>query len=304
MTSAKHIANRVTQLESRQLDSELNDMVDSIVEQLEIPYFNEELKTILKLYLCTYSIQKNQTVGMQVYSTNFCYTNKYNEGITFTIPSKHKVAMLAALNIIGPYTVKRSGMIEKLMQKFGGLNAPWVNFDNAILILKSLKILNFLAFLKGGKYLTISERILGIVPVLSNEDYYRNVQLNRIQMDYMYRELIWKVFAEFLTTVLPMINVELIKNRVSRFTGLVPKLQSEMNLSEKIERESNSKRCAVCLKQPFNPYVIGCRHVFCYYCVQSKYLADPSNGYVCLLCNYNTNDQADLQRYKFTGQLQ
>lgn len=304
MEEPRHIANRVTQLESHQLDKELHDMIENVIEQLEIPLYSEELKSILKIYLYYNYVRTNSTPGMRVYNMNYCDINKSSSNGNPPDPSRYKLVMLAAINIIGPYTTRRSRLIKNLMNHYrisDPLKLSWVNLDNASLILKTLNVFNFLAFLRQGKYLTVPERILGITSTLLNKDYPTNVQLNRIQMDYMYRETVWRVLSEFLTTVLPMINLEKVKNQVSKLTSAVPNLKSEISISEKLQRESNSKKCAICLKQPFNPYVIGCRHVFCYYCLQSKYLSDPSNGYVCLACEFKTLDHDNLQRYKLLG---
>uniref|UniRef100_A0A8W8JVT9 RING-type domain-containing protein n=1 Tax=Magallana gigas TaxID=29159 RepID=A0A8W8JVT9_MAGGI len=40
--------------------------------------------------------------------------------------------------------------------------------------------------------------------------------------------------------------------------------------------------CAVYEDVPTNPQEIGCSHLFCYYCVQSNYKADP--GFSCRRC--------------------
>lgn len=156
--------------------------------------------------------------------------------------------------------------------------------------------MNFFIFLKDGKYLTLPERMLCLVPLVSDEDHFSNSQFNKIQSDFMYREVVWRAIAEFLTTVIPLINIEQIKNRLSSLTGMMPELRSEMKLSDKMRREPT--RCAICLKQPFNPYEIGCRHVFCYYCLQAKHLSDPSMGYVCMPCKYSTDDKSAIQRYR------
>lgn len=301
MIEQKYFATRVSRLESHLLDHELEGTIDSLVDGLEIPIYSEELKTVLRLYLFTKHVNTRASAGMQVYNLNYCDTSTlHREERSFEIPPKYKLILLTAINLTGSYLIKRSNKLEKLLQGsiVGGLRLPWLNLDNATLLFKSLNVLNFLAFLKNGMYLTIPERVLGLVPVVSKDGHYNNTQLNMLQMDFMYREVIWKAFAEFLTTLIPLINVERVKNRILRIIGMVPKLDSKMKLSEKIQRESNATRCAICLKQPFNPYIIGCRHVFCYYCLQANHLKDPSTGYVCMLCKYSTKDSSSVQRYK------
>lgn len=294
MTDTKQIAARVFRLESHLLDQELDGTIDGFVDQLEIPRYAEELKLILRLYLFGSYVGSSATAGMKVYHMNYCEVSHGGQGI----PERQKLIALTALNLTASYIARRCQTVEKFLQNsiFKGLKLPWLNLGNLALSAKSLNVINFFIFLKDGMYLTLPERILGLVPSVSNENHFSNNQLNRMQADFMYREVVWKAIAEFLTTVIPLINMEQIKNRLSRITGMMPDLNYDMKLSEKIRRDPT--RCAICLKQPFNAYEIGCRHVFCYYCLQAKYSSDPSMGYVCLLCKYSTNDKSTVQRYK------
>lgn len=303
MTNQVRIANRVSQLESRQLDWELGSMIDNTVEQLEIPSYSEELKIILKLYLSTNEVMTGSSPGMRVYNTSFCDATKYKLTGDIARPPKRKLALLSAVNLLATYWTKRFDMFERILSSSSltKTNTPWLNLDNASLLMRSLGVVNFFVFLRRGTYLTLSERILGLVSCLSDEDYDNNIQFNRVQMDFMYREMICRALAEFLTTTIPLVDFEQLKNKLAQYSGLMPSLRAELSLSDKLASESNLKKCAICLKQPFNPHVIGCRHVFCYYCLQSRYSSDPSNGYVCLTCEYKTLDQDNLQRYKVIG---
>lgn len=300
MDDQKHLAHRVFQLESHILDNEIHNTIDSLVDELAIPKLGEELKLIFKFYLFANHIKCNATTGMQVYNMKFYGTSHGNVSEILKEPEKYKLIMLAACNLTGSYIIKRYRKIEKLIENsyLNRLNASWLTLDNIFTLFKSLSIINFLMFLKVGKYPTIHERLLGIVPAMSDQDYHTSMSLNKVQMEFMYRETVWRAVAEFITTVIPLINIEQVKNRILRFTGLMQKATSDVKLSEKIHRESNDSMCAICGKQPFNPYVIGCRHVFCYYCLFSRHLSDPAEGYVCLLCRYNAKDQIDVHRYK------
>lgn len=191
-------------------------------------------------------------------------------------------------------------MLEKIIDRTlaSNLNLSWLNLDNILLAYKSLSVLNFFIFLRSGHFPTIHERMFGLAPAMTDQDYYKNMSINKIQMDFMYRETIWRALAEFLSTIIPLINTEQLKNRVLRFSGLMPSMDNKLKLSDKIQRESVASECGICGKQPFNPHEIGCRHVFCYYCICAKHLSDPNNGFACLLCKFSTKDSSDVRRYR------
>jgi peroxin-2 len=294
MTKTKYIAGRAFRLESHLLDQQLDETIDNFVDQLEISRFTEELKIILRLYLYANYVNSASTSGMKVYHMDYHDASSKDTNIQ----PRQKLIALTALNLTASYIVKRCRTLDKFLQNsfIKRLNFPWLNLDNSMLVFRSMNILNFFIFLKDGMYLTLPERILGLVPKVSDEDHYNNVHLNRTQMDYMYRDVVWRAIAEFLTAVIPLINIDQIKNRLSRLVGTMPDMNSDIKLADKIKRDIT--RCAICLKQPFNPYIIGCRHVFCYYCLHSKYLSDPSMGFTCIMCKYSNNDKSQVQRYR------
>lgn len=69
---------------------------------------------------------------------------------------------------------------------------------------------------------------------------------------------------EFLFFLLPLINFQRIKNSVKRWLG-GQKLTSQGHL--KSRTRADLMTCAVCEEWPVMPREIGCRHVFCYYCI-------------------------------------
>ncbi|KAK2180289.1 hypothetical protein NP493_448g03050 [Ridgeia piscesae] len=128
---------------------------------------------------------------------------------------------------------------------------------------KVAALVNFLIFLMDGKYRFLVERLLHIRPVFEKPQGVRQVGF-----DYVYQEMLWQGIAEFLFVVLPLINVHRVKNFLRQ--RLLPRsLETE-------GRETDYKTCAVCGDWPRSPCQVGCQHVFCHYCVQSNYMADPS----------------------------
>lgn len=288
-------ANRVFQLEANELDNELNNTVDQLVDQLGFSNFGEELKVVLRGYLYINHIARNATVGMSLYGMKFCEVDENNN---YIIPKSYKLTLLAMCNIISSYMIKKHHRLEKTIDMGLARNfeLDWLTIENIKLVLKILNIINFVIFLRRGKHMSLVGNLSGLIVGMPTDLYYSGVMFNKYQMEYMYRETIWKALADFLTTVIPYINAGKIKNKVTSLLHLSPKLDYEPKLQDRISREKNMTKCANCEKQPFNPYIIGCKHVFCYYCLHAKYLSDPSIGFICTLCNYSTKDTSLVRR--------
>lgn len=290
-------ASRVFQLEAHNLDYEFNKLVDQHVESLDIPLVSEEVKLLLKLYIFGNHIKNYTTVGLNFFNLALYDSKSLENDLLKDKPRSYKLVLLAACNLVLPYVLRSRGEVKNRLEKacLEKLKLPWLNLENMAMTLRSLNILNFLVFLWEAKYLHLQNRLVGIMPGLTHQDYCNNVSINKAQMELINRDIIWRALAEFLSTILPYINKDSIKNHVLRLIGLIPKMNRELKLSEKFGGQEQNN-CAICGKQPFNPLVIGCRHVFCYYCLHSRYLSDQTDGYVCLLCKYSTRDQPQVQR--------
>lgn len=279
-------SNRVHQLEAHSLDQSFVSIVDEYVDSLKLERFGEELKIVLKLYSTLNHVNDGETIGMQVYQMRYFGQNKL------------KRILLTCSNLIIPYIAKKSDQFQNLLSESThqqyGLNMPWLSIDNIILLLRGLSVINFLNFLRSGKNLTLQEKVFNMIPGLSEKAHNRGVATNKVQMELMYRVIVWKVIAEFLTTTIPLINFSKVKNQLLKMTGFLPKMTNQIKLAEKILAQSQSGYCAICNKQPFNPFIIGCRHVFCYYCLHSN----NEDNYICLQCNYCTEDNSQVQRFK------
>ncbi|XP_055516947.1 peroxisome biogenesis factor 2-like [Leucoraja erinacea] len=137
----------------------------------------------------------------------------------------------------------------------------------------SLCLLNFLIFLQRGIFTTFPERLLGIRAVFC-----RPQGVRQVGFEYMNRELLWHGFAEFLIFLLPLINTRKLKVVVSSWFLPVGHLHhNDGTLS------THYKECAICGDWPTMPHIIGCKHVFCYYCIQSNYLSDAD--FTCPKCS-------------------
>jgi len=298
----RYLANRISQIEAHLLDEDLGHSIDSAIDQLEIPCYNDEIKMFLRLYLLHHSIRNEATTGMAAYNLKYgdiSNIDKKTPGPVTKMPEKFQLIILAASTLVGSYLMKKQHTIDRKLHAIypRGSRLSRLTVDNMVLIYRVISNLNFLVFLRTSKYLTLTQRLTGVGPTITDQGYYMNTLLNGVQMSFIYRERLWKTIAEFLAAVIPMINLEKIYNRLSNLTGFIVSPQTSETLSEKFRQEHNAKFCAICLKQPFNPFCIGCRHVFCYYCLHVKYMTDPEIGFTCRSCNYSTKEKSDVRPY-------
>lgn len=288
-------SNRVFQLESYSLNREIDKIIDQLVDNLSLTRLSEETKLLMKLYIHGHHLKQNTTIGMKAF--NLSYHEKNSLGtLTESNPKSYKLLILSICNLIFPYLLRRQRYVQDIINSslLGKMKLPWLNLDNLSLLVKSIGLLNFMVFLFDGKQLLLQERLLGLVPALMRKDYYTNMSINKIQMELLNRETVWNSLANFLAVVIPHINIEKIKNQALKITNLGPKLANDLGKVSSDKQEID--KCAICQKQPFNPYVIGCRHVFCYYCLYSNHLSDTSQGYTCLLCKYQTMDDVQVRK--------
>lgn len=303
MTDHIRPASRACQLESLILDRELNKILDESVDALEIPIASEEFKLLTKIYLCGNLIKNFTTIGMNIFHTSFFDVQAYSKDqISDIRPHKLKLATLTALNLITPYVLKKcNGSLpgQALIDK---LNYPLLNAENLQMCYKFLNVINFLAFLRDGKYLLLQQRLLGVVPGVSDKYYSKNMSRHLMQMELIDRQAVWTGVSEFLTGVAPLINYTSLKDRALRLSNWFQRTRSSSRpLSDEYSRKLYHQ-CTICEKQPFNPYTIGCRHVFCYYCLLSRFPTNPDAKYSCPACNYEVakNQVQSLKIYELT----
>jgi len=153
---------------------------------------------------------------------------------------------------------------------------------------KILSILNFLAFLYDGKYVTLANRILCMRLVYAHPSLSR-----RISFEYMNRQLVWHGFTEFILFIMPLINIDKIKgyiyrmfvNRASsnhnQIAHSTPQMKQQLYTQQ---QQMALQKCPICMIDPINiPYSADCGHLFCYYCIKTNIMIDSS--FMCPKCN-------------------
>uniref|UniRef100_T1J8W5 RING-type domain-containing protein n=1 Tax=Strigamia maritima TaxID=126957 RepID=T1J8W5_STRMM len=104
------------------------------------------------------------------------------------------------------------------------------------------------------EYLSILERFLCIrsVPAAPHN-------LRQLTYQYMMREILWHGFAEFLTVIIPLLNRRKIQMYINK---CLPTSKGSIS--------SDAQTCGICGETPCLPHVVGCKHVFCYFCIKAK----------------------------------
>lgn len=244
--------------------------------------FEPEIKASLWIFLWRFTIySKNATVGQAI--LNIQYKNDLSQMQKYQTLSKHQKLWYLI------YTVGGKWLEERCYDLFS--HRPLESFQKTkyfinlvVGLLKLCELLNFLIFLQKGKFATLTERILGIRSVFCQPQSAR-----QIGFEYMNRELLWHGFAEFLIFLLPLVNMQKLKFKMSSwslpFTGC----------SNNTVALVTYKECSICGEWPTMPHTIGCSHVFCYYCIKSNYLCDMY--FSCPKCGTEVQDLQPL-KYK------
>jgi len=302
MNESYKTADRVLQLEANNLDVEFNKMIDQTVDSMNLPLAANEIKILFKAYLLGHHLRNDTTLGRKIFGIRYCDTNSLGDSSSISL-NRCKMVILATFNLILPYLSSKRRALERLLElvRTKGVKIEWLTWDNLSSTVTLMTTINFLVFLQSGKYLSLQERVLGISSIVSAQDRLSMRSVIKIQMELLYRGAIWKVLAEFLTIIVPHIYTQSLNTRISGALSYFTSSSTELSLIEKIRREENTTKCAICLQQPFNPHTIGCRHVFCYYCLNSRHLLTPKDGFSCPSCRYSTSDQSQVRRHLILG---
>ncbi|CAB1340918.1 unnamed protein product, partial [Coregonus sp. 'balchen'] len=235
---------RINQLDAFELDSALDQLVWNQFSQC-FQHFRPglltpvepELKALLQLLLWRFTVYPNSaTVGQSM--MNLRYHNTLSLSQRYRALSRRQRLGLALLTI-GP---------------------RWLTERSHSLLLS-------LGLGMGGSPPADGERILGIRAVFSKPQAVRDVAFQ-----YMNRELLWHGFAEFLIFLLPLVNVRKIKTTM--YSLLSPLGVGEGGEEGVREGSAVWKECGLCGEWPTMPHMVGCGHVFCYYCIKSHSIAD------------------------------
>lgn len=263
---------RVTQLDSIQLDNELEELFKQSLFQAT-KYFEPgllqpilpEVDLLLRSWIFKNSIyDKASSFGQQMLSLKY-----KTENLTKTKLYWYFV-----------YTVALKYFRDRAMYSFT-YNTKIQNFLTNMETFQLVgDILNFLQFINSGKHPALIDFILGLqltADKLTREDL----------TDFSWtRELLWHNLIELIGTVISLVNMFGLKQRMSKILKYMwwrNQMRSSAGPSSAIMTIHTT--CACCSEKPILPHVMGCSHIFCYYCLTANKIADPD--FACPKCYYN-----------------
>ena len=261
---------RVSQLDALELDEEIVAMLWSQLSNCARHFSANTLYTIkpevmalLRLLVWRYSLLvTGATFGQQM--LGLTYSRSYNSSAPV---SRAKRITLVGLQVFAEWIHERwGGLLPWLSQEKGAALCKLVSYTE--LLLKTVTLLNFINFLLRGIYPTLFQRLLGLGMSHTRR------QISQIPaFAYMNREILWHGFAEFIFTILPLINVA----RLRRWCHSIA-----MKCGIRLPRPV-SNCCPICNSVPCMPHLPDCGHVHCYYCLKSNLLADEV--FQCGVCD-------------------
>eukprot|EP00887_Chlorella_sp_A99_P000872 scaffold5.g872.t1 len=159
---------------------------------------------------------------------------------------------------------------------------------------RAAALLNFLAFLRNGRYRSLLERLLRARAV-----YAQPTAARAISFEYLNRQLVWHELSELLLFLLPLLSPAAVRRTLRTYLPRLPALgagggegsgaaagggSAAAAAAGAGAQEQQEQPCGICgTGEVLVPYTAQpCSHRFCYYCLRSHCLADP--GYTCPRC--------------------
>ncbi|CAN7985668.1 unnamed protein product [Ixodes hexagonus] len=271
------VGSRVNQLDADELDGELFSLfkarladVFKHVDGSFYPTYEPEIKAVLKALLYGFTVWDcGSTVGQRLLGLEY-----FAGRDTVKRASRAQILALVSVSTLLPWLRERwlGVYLRRLSHhRRSSVERGLGHLETAFRV---ASVANFVLFLLRGTYCSLSTRLTGVI-----NGHVQRPMIREVQFDFMNRELLWHGLAEFVGFLLPLVNIYPAKNFVNR------KLlhRKTVPTSPCDRTPSDLARCAICAGVPTQPHEIGCRHVFCYYCVASQVTADPN--FSCPLCN-------------------
>ncbi|XP_053198576.1 peroxisome biogenesis factor 2 [Scomber japonicus] len=273
---------RISQLDALELDTALEQLVWTQFSQcfqncrpgLLTP-LEPELRALLQLLLWRFTLYSSSTtVGQSLLSLR--YHNNLSSSPSYRLLSRRQKLSLALLTAGPRWLQERSHSLLLCLGLSSGGPVSEIGsgilqkgLRNCLTLISSIaqlaSLVNFLVFLRKGHHPVLAERIVGARAVFSKPNVTRD-----ITYQYMNRELLWHGFAEFLIFLLPLINTRKLKTTVCSI------LLGGESAGGDGGRDGQGvwKECGLCGEWPTMPHMVGCQHVFCYYCIKSYSIAN------------------------------
>lgn len=286
-TSNESKVLRVIQLDTSELDVELlnqsKQLLDDCFKYIQIKFLNKykhEANLLIKCLIWHYTFNKtNQTIGQSIFNWSY-KSNNSSKSISNTL-IKYFHLLFYCFDYDTNENIGDFKLLNHLIEKLK-MNSI---FNAFLIIIKFMKLINYLLFLYNGNYLYLFERILRLKAIYSEEQELREVDDST--NEYTERELIWQSYFVLIKLLNSLFNL---KTRfISRLLSI--KQQKKEDDERDVENETDKiYKCKLCDdKSLTNCYKFkNChlKHTYCYYCIKSNVL----NYKVKSLCKYCSND--------------
>lgn len=276
---SQHV-RRIDQLDAVSLDSELFSLLNtqfrksfSYLPNSFIVKYGPELDVIFRLLFKYLPLEYlGATFGQNVFEM------KYHNSKTLLPASSNELRLFAVLTVCVPWLWNRviRGLFIKYYKHKSAFRIVEASYGvelKFLMLWKILSLMNFCVFLQRAKYSSVIERFLQLRPLYSTTQ-----DIKVLQYDGISKELLWHGVDEFLGFTLPLINIYRLKNNLKRIW------LSLCNSDKFPQKERQYYECSICGNLPNFPHTIGCDHLFCYYCIASMVLVDPT--FVCIDCKF------------------
>lgn len=196
----------------------------------------------------------------------------------FTAMGWKKRVMFCLISVFVPYTWKKWSQILT-RGDWGGYpigskeHQIWLWSRRIETAVKTFAVLNFIVFLARGDFSSFVKRTLGI------KYSYEHKRVSRqISFDFMNQQLVWHGISEFLLFFLPLLNLRKLRKVLKEMLGV-----------KATSGEGGSDSCGICGAYPILiPYETNCKHLYCYYCIESRRIAESE--YRCAICDSIVNE--------------
>ncbi|XP_074598640.1 peroxisome biogenesis factor 2-like [Brevipalpus obovatus] len=160
-------------------------------------------------------------------------------------------------------------------------------------LFKVLEFANFLVFLHKGSYPNLISRVLRLGCDLSPGK-------KRIQVDVSLtnRNMLWNIMSEILSSFLQLSDHRKVRAILRR--SITYGLFSTKPTSQSSREEKDYQVCGISEDWPCIPHHIGCRHVFCYFCIQQDYLRGGTEEYSCPVCSHKVVGSSQIKELFMT----
>lgn len=290
--SAVHVL-RVNQLDAGRLDDEISELLRQHVADIFdfwstplVQRFQPELQAILRAIVWKYTIwEDSPTPGGRL--QNLIFVPAASAGVTpLPLMRNQKLGFLVVTAFLPWLSIRLHEFAEHLQSVGQRSNtwlqgfarwctrfvAPWLTRAHAV-----CTTINFIAFLHRGTFVSLSQRALGIRMM-----HIESAARRQTSLEYMNRVLVWNGVSEFLTTVLPLLDLTRVQRYATR--RLLPRGRAGLDVGAS---DVKGSVCGFCGASPAgSPVRSDCGHQFCYFCLASELMEGVTNGGVaCPTCS-------------------